>query len=239
MKMLAIIQTRLNSDRFPRKVLADLGGKPVLKHVIDRVRQAAMVSDVVVAIAGDVLGPVISGHCWEWGVRRFLDSGAAEDDVLARLVRIVSSVPPRIVSSVRDGLIIRVCDDDPLVAPSAIDALCRAAKDHPSVDYVGYRDPDGQPMIKRPTGWFAEVVTTRALRRADHELAEGDGHREHVTSWMYENPDRYPCYWLDLPTWYTDNDLPDVSIDTKEDLERVAEFMASEQMNPGMGWPFK
>lgn len=227
--MLAIIQARLNSDRFPGKVLADLAGKPVLKHVIDRVRQAEMVSSVVVAMSEDGAETLL-GHCEEWGVLGHV-FGGTEPDVLGRFAS--ASI------STMGKWIVRVCGDNPLIVPGAIDALCKAAKEHPTVDYVGYRDPDGQPTIKRPSGWFAEVVKCSALRRADLIVPEEDRNREHVTSVMYQNPEEYPCIWLELPDWYTDNDLPDVSIDTEEDLERVAEFMASEEMNPEKGWPWK
>ena len=36
MKVVAIIQARMNSARLPGKVLLPLAGKPVLKHIVDR-----------------------------------------------------------------------------------------------------------------------------------------------------------------------------------------------------------
>ena len=50
----AVIQARLGSTRFPRKILADLGGEPMLSHVIERARQIPGVAKVVVAVPDDV-----------------------------------------------------------------------------------------------------------------------------------------------------------------------------------------
>ena len=49
MKTLAIIQARYSSRRFPGKMLADLCGKPVLQHVVERVEVDSGVDAVVVA----------------------------------------------------------------------------------------------------------------------------------------------------------------------------------------------
>src|SRR5882724_9596674 len=46
---LALIQARMGSSRFPGKVLEDLWGRPMLWHVVNRVRKAKRVGKVVVA----------------------------------------------------------------------------------------------------------------------------------------------------------------------------------------------
>ena len=49
----AIIQARLGSQRFPRKILADLCGEPVLWHVLERACQIRGVDEVIVAVPED------------------------------------------------------------------------------------------------------------------------------------------------------------------------------------------
>jgi 3-deoxy-manno-octulosonate cytidylyltransferase (CMP-KDO synthetase) len=49
MSAVAIIPARLGSTRFPRKVLADRTGKPLIRHVWERARLAPSLSRVVVA----------------------------------------------------------------------------------------------------------------------------------------------------------------------------------------------
>ena len=36
MKVVCIVQARLGSTRFPCKIVADLCGRPILSHVLDR-----------------------------------------------------------------------------------------------------------------------------------------------------------------------------------------------------------
>ena len=48
-KVLAVIPARYASVRFPGKPLAPIAGKPMIQHVVERVRQAQRVSRVVVA----------------------------------------------------------------------------------------------------------------------------------------------------------------------------------------------
>src|SRR5689334_16625895 len=47
--VVAIIQARLGSTRLPRKVLADLCGRSLLEHLVERVRAASSVDRIVLA----------------------------------------------------------------------------------------------------------------------------------------------------------------------------------------------
>jgi spore coat polysaccharide biosynthesis protein SpsF (cytidylyltransferase family) len=49
LRTVAVVQARMSSTRFPGKVLADLGGKPMLAHIIERLQLAEMLDQVVVA----------------------------------------------------------------------------------------------------------------------------------------------------------------------------------------------
>ena len=219
MKTVAIIQARLNSSRFPGKVLADLCGKPVLRHVVDQVGIATEVDRIVVTTPDEV----INGHCNDWGVLCSLWEALDENDVLQR-VRLTAETAGA-------DIVVRVCGDNPSIWPQGIDAVVRAVRDDTrhkrDYDYAGYRFDDETPAITRPTGYFAEAATLRALQNADNrllpigELQTDD--REHVTQFIYNRPGDYALRWLRVPQWL--DGKPNVSIDTPEDLERVAEIL--------------
>ena len=212
MKAVAMIQARMGSKRFPGKVLAELHGQAVLKHVIDRVSAAETVGDVIVATCMEKgPGGAIVGRCMEWDVRCFI--GYSENDVLQRLA---------LAARHEDNLIVRVCGDNPLIWTEGIDALVKHAEET-RADYCGYELRRNVPAIKQGTGYFAEVVTREALKRADRETPPDDPRREHVTSIMYEQPHKYKCRWVRVPEWIAK--LPHAAIDTPEDLERVTEIM--------------
>lgn len=223
----AIIQARLNSRRFPDKVLAEIGGRPMLLHVLGRVNGAKLVDRVIVAAPRAGGGATIKRYCEEWGAECVVTSHP-QNNVLGRFVAVAERV--------KADTIVRVCADNPMINPVGIDELLEAAAEH-GADYTGYRAKDGTPMIVRPSGWFAEVVRLRALRRADRELPIISAMREHVTAWMYRMPRQYSCHWVDLPGWYVDNGLPDTAIDRPEDIEELESWLA-EFDNEG-NWPWK
>lgn len=53
-RVVAIIQARMGSVRLPGKVLADLGGRPLILHVVERVQACPGLADVVVTIPAGV-----------------------------------------------------------------------------------------------------------------------------------------------------------------------------------------
>lgn len=221
MQIDAIIQARMGSTRFPGKVLYGLAGKPVLQHVIDRVRQAARVRSVIVAIPLERGTDAIAGHCAHWDVPCYVDPGRPEN-VLGRFVGATLGMGD-------DQYVIRVCGDNPLVVPSAIDglveAMSRQATTSGRVDYAGYRDDDGW-LIRRPSGLFAEIVRVGALRRADAELPADDPGREHVTEPIYRS-NRYDCFAAVPPAWWLEGPKDfHAAVDTPADLGRLEELLA-------------
>lgn len=230
----AIIQARYNSNRFPGKVLYDLAGKPVLRHVIDRVRRSNEIESIQVAIAGEHSDAIV-GYCDSWGVRWMVGDKSTEWDVLRRFHFAAAMYD-------EDDLIVRVCGDNPLIVPRCIDELVKVARRVPQTadqrrpDYVGYVFPDGTPAIKKATGYFAEVVKHEALERLDWQMDTTDPRREHVTQGLYEQPEKFECKWIPVPEWYYDDFVEkETAIDTADDLRRVELFLEDQAER----WPYK
>src|SRR3990167_3557974 len=99
MRVLCIVQARLGSSRYPNKVLADICGKPMIAHVVERARAMETIDDVVVACpASDVevetlqaaLAPFVSvqvcGACHQDTVLSRSVEVAHREDVAADVV---------------------------------------------------------------------------------------------------------------------------------------------------------
>ena len=110
----AVIQARTGSTRFPRKVLADLCGKPMLAHVIERVALAETLDDVVVATTVEGEDDVVANLAVACGAR--VTRGPVAD-VLSRYVLAAREHAADVV--------VRVTSDCPLVDPELIDRLVR------------------------------------------------------------------------------------------------------------------
>ena len=49
-KAIGVIQARLHSTRFPKKILHKIDGKPMVVQVYERAKKAKMLEDVIIAI---------------------------------------------------------------------------------------------------------------------------------------------------------------------------------------------
>ena len=63
MKIAAIIQARMSSKRLPNKVMLPLSGKPVLEHVIERLKYSKIIEDIIVATSSDISDQKIVDFC--------------------------------------------------------------------------------------------------------------------------------------------------------------------------------
>ncbi len=171
MKIVVIIQARLGSTRFPGKVLADLLGKPMLTHVVERVRRARTVTSVVVATTESTRDDPIVSHCAMLGVAC---TRGSEADVLDRFQQAAKLH--------RADVVVRVTADCPLIDPAVIDRVV-AAFLTAEVDYAANIL---QPSY--PDGLDVEVFRASALQRA-WECARKPSEREHVTPYLRTAPE--------------------------------------------------
>ena len=112
MSIIAVIQARISSTRLPGKILKKIEGKTILEHVIDRVREAKKLDDVIVATTVRKEDLEIVKLCANLGISVFCGS---EDDVLDRYYQVA-----RLFKAEH---IIRITSDCPLVDPLVIDKV--------------------------------------------------------------------------------------------------------------------
>jgi len=111
-KATAVIPARLQSQRLPRKILADIAGKPMIRHVYERTRTAAMVDRVCVATDSEEVAQLVR----EWGGEAVL----TDADLPSGTARVAS-----ILEFLDTDMIINVQGDQPLVEPELIDDVAR------------------------------------------------------------------------------------------------------------------
>ncbi|MDQ1386308.1 MAG: spore coat polysaccharide biosynthesis protein SpsF, partial [Actinomycetota bacterium] len=82
-RLIAVIQARTGSTRLPRKVMRDLGGRPVLAWVVGAARASGVCDEVVVATTTDPADDEVASLAAEIGARVFR---GPVDDVLSRFL---------------------------------------------------------------------------------------------------------------------------------------------------------
>jgi spore coat polysaccharide biosynthesis protein SpsF len=160
------IQARMGSRRLPGKSLASVAGRPLVAHIVERVRAASSVEQCVVLTSREASDDPLAAFCEQEGIT--VRRGPLED-VLARYLDLIHEFDPRFV--------VRVTGDAALVDPSFIDQQVQALARHEGdwIQVLG-GDPGEFDGVLGGQG----VVSARALLDAQHSQDARD--REHAGS---------------------------------------------------------
>lgn len=114
--IVGVIPARYASSRFPGKALAKIAGKTVLQHVFERASRAIYLRQVVIATDDER----IRDEARSFGAKVTM----TRSDHLSGTDRVAEAV-----SSLNAEIVINIQGDEPLIDPSAIDALAVALVD--------------------------------------------------------------------------------------------------------------
>ena len=201
-KVEVIIQARMGSTRLPGKVMMDLFKRPVLWHILERIKQAKLVDEIVVATSVQKADDEIYDYLNSIGTKCFRGS---ETDVLARYYYAAKQYPA--------DAIVRITADCPLIDPYIIDKVILGFLNSP----CEYASNAGEER-KYPRGLDCEIFTYSLLERAFNEASQ-DYEREHVTPFMYWKQDS-------ILSIENDNNYADMrwTLDTIEDFQLIREI---------------
>jgi glutamate-1-semialdehyde 2,1-aminomutase/spore coat polysaccharide biosynthesis protein SpsF len=199
--VVAVVQARMGSSRLPNKVLEPILDRPMLQHVVERVRQAQTVEQVVVATTDRPADDAIETFCRTRCIDVFRGS---EEDVLDRFYRASSAFHADVV--------VRITADCPLIDPAVLDKVVRRMLDG-NVDYVTNR-----LRYTYPDGLDVETFSFATLEKAWKE-AHLPADREHVTSYI-RNPERFRIAGVENATDLSPRNLR-WTVDEPSDLQFV------------------
>ncbi|PWK16177.1 cytidylyltransferase domain-containing protein [Tumebacillus permanentifrigoris] len=203
MKRVVIVQARMGSSRLPGKVMLDLMGKPVLAHVIERCQSIAQIDEVVIATTENPSDDVLVHVAEHWGVTC---TRGSEDDVLSRYYQAARASQADVV--------MRVTSDCPFLDPSVSGAVLQQLLSNPHLDYVS-----NGLVCSYPRGLDTEAFTFAALEKAYQE-ATLPFEREHVTPYLYQNPQIFQLASHENAVDYSQYRW---TLDTPEDWELISQ----------------
>jgi spore coat polysaccharide biosynthesis protein SpsF len=218
-RTVAIIQARMSSSRLPGKVLQEITGSPMLAHVINRVRRAKTVDEVVVATTTDPSDDAIVLFCRENETGCFRGSLF---DVLDRYYQCAKNY--------QAGIIVRITADCPVIDPDVIDLTVTEFLKR-KVDFAANRLP---PPWHRtyPIGLDTEVCSFAALESAWKD-AKLKHEREHVMPYLYAEEGRFKIFQVDTAPDYGSMRW---TVDTPEDLVLIRRIFEAFNGRDNFSW---
>ena len=207
-RTVAIVQARMGSTRLPGKVMMNIGGRPLIAYLVERISRSRLLDAILVATTTNPRDNAIIEECERRGIPNFRGS---ESDVLGRYVSAARASSADIV--------VRVTADNPFTDPASIDRV---------VDAITAQDLEYAIETDLPIGVTGEAVTSEALSFID-SVAASSAWREHVTLYAKENPQMLRCSFLEPPAPCKRPDLS-FTVDTLDEYlyaKEIAEVFPS------------
>ena len=179
----------MGSSRLPGKVLLPAGGKTMLEHLIQRLRRAKSVQEVVLATTTHAQDDILVQSAQSLGIASFRGS---EQDVMARVIGAARSV--------RGDVVVEITGDCPLIDPEIVEQAIRTFVANRSI-YVS-----NSHVRSYPDGMDVQVYPLAALEKSS-SMTTDPLDREHVTLHMRNHPELFPplhlvappeCHWPEL-----------------------------------------
>jgi spore coat polysaccharide biosynthesis protein SpsF len=163
MKIVATIEARMTSSRLPGKVLLQAAGKPMLEHLVNRLRAVSSLDGIVLATTISSADDALVEFSKRVGIDCYRGS---ENDVLSRVIDAADSVGADVV--------VEITGDCPIIDPQIVEQTIRMFKAN-QVDYVS-----NAHIRTYPDGMDTQVFRLETLKRSA-EMTDDVLDHEHVT----------------------------------------------------------
>ena len=114
---IGVVPARLNSTRLPRKILADLNGKQLIAHVMERALEAKSLDKVILAVDSEETIKTLEQYDFDM-VLTSSDHVSGTD----RIAEVIEEIPDA-------EIIINIQGDEPLIEADVIDSLVDSFND--------------------------------------------------------------------------------------------------------------
>ncbi len=220
-KLAVLLATRNWSERLPGKGFADICGKPVLDHIIDRYRACDRVTYVIVCTSLRKEDDSIAHLAELRGVALHRSNASEHNDVVQLLNEGLQRHAPD-ASFVHRGM----CDC-PLFEPYLLDWYCDILNDyHADVVWVGLRDDPWPIYGAREAPWSRHAWDECVKFSTDDELI-------HPGLWIYRNLRRFRVKHITTSLraeYYRPYRL---ELDTPEDMQVIRAIFDALYEKPG------
>ncbi len=125
MPAIVIIPARYGSTRFPGKPLCHLLGKPMVRHVYERVKGARLAQDVFIATDSDYIFSAVEGFGGK-AVMTSAEHRSGTDRIAEAVLKLAEA---GLITGGSEQLIVNVQGDEPMIMPEMVDMVIRLMED--------------------------------------------------------------------------------------------------------------
>ncbi|WP_061247716.1 aminotransferase class III-fold pyridoxal phosphate-dependent enzyme [Leptospira noguchii] len=214
MRVVAIVQARTGSTRFPNKVLQKINSNSLIELLFFRLSESKLINEIVLATSISQANDILTETIVKQGYSVFRGS---ESDVLDRYYQAAKEK--------KADVVVRITGDCPLVDASLVDDVIeKFFRDH--VDYCSNVSP---PTF--PDGLDIEVFSFQSLEKNWSQTTEAF-YREHVTPWLRES-DEFKKSSLEFHENHSDLRW---TVDEPSDFEVIKKVFDHFHPNIKFGW---
>lgn len=212
-KTVATVEVRMSSSRLPGKHMLPILGRPVLAHLIDRLKRVPSLDAIVLATTTNAADDVLCELARAEGVGCFRGS---EDDVMGRVVGAAGAADAE--------LLVEITGDCPLIDPQIVEQCIRMHRHNEASDYTSNAE-----VRSYPDGMDVQVFAAELLA-ATAALTDDPDDREHVSLYIRRHPQTYRHVHLVAPPELHWPELG-LTLDERDDYELIRRVF--EQFLPG------
>ncbi len=174
MNIVTVVQARMSSTRLPGKIMMPILGKPLLLRMIERLQNAKLIGQLVIATSTNTDDNEIENFCNQ---NKLVCFRGHLTDLLDRHYQV-----GKLYSA---DAIVKIPSDCPLIDPQIIDKVLQFYIDNEEFDYVSNLHP-----ATYPDGNDVEVMSIQSLEFAWKDATK-QLEREHTTPFIWENKDSF------------------------------------------------
>jgi spore coat polysaccharide biosynthesis protein SpsF len=205
MKIIATIEARMTSSRLPGKVLFHANNKPLLGHLVNRLKQVVSIDEIVLATTINHQDDVLVEFAKEYGISCYRGS---EIDVLQRIVDAANTA--------RADIVAQISGDCPLIDPVIVEQSIQMLLNNKQAVYLN----SGKGY---PGGIGFQVFYLDTLKKSV-DIADSALSREHVGLSVRKNPELFSRVNLIAPP---DLNWPELElvVDELEDYQFIKKLI--------------
>lgn len=205
-KIVATIEARMTSSRLPGKVLLPVLGRPMLEHLVHRLKNVPSIDEIVLATTINNQDDALVAFAKQQSIGCYRGS---EDDVMGRVIGAAESVDA--------DMVVEITGDCPIIDPNLVEQAIRLFL-HNDVDYVS-----NAVIRSYPDGMDVQVFRLETLVKSS-KMTNEPLDREHVTLHIRNNPEQFRQLHLVAPP---DQHWPELglTLDEREDYLILKEII--------------